>query len=739
MYSTFSDNISGIVYYFYFQFAGLGLASLFFPRERLLSKLVIGSVTGSLLLTWLPILCAFLFGFTPQAHLLAFLVTLPILIQVIRRRRMLMKNLCHPGQELREHKIFLILLAFFLSFWIFLLYTHTILLGTDGAVYTGQSTYGDMNMHLGFLTSLARQGTFPPDYSIMPGVRLSYPFLSDSISSSLYLLGASLRLSYILPMVFAMAQIFCTMYLFALTLSDSRKKAGTARGAFLTLLLFFCNGGLGFAYFLGWTGQPYHFSDIFTEFYTTPTNLTEQNIRWVNVIADMFLPQRATLFGYAVLFPALWLLYRAVFQDRREFFPLAALFTTALPMIHTHSFLSAGIVSAVWMLLWLYRKIHPVRVWNLSENKASPSVLPTRNRQEDSYNLITRHGIRHPGAWIVTAFTILMCLLQLGVRKGSLSSAALMTTGICPFVLAAVWGLSLLVRYVRQFGWKKLAAGWGIYLICILTLALPQLLFWTFSQVSQGGFVRGHFNWGNQGDFYPWFYVKNIGAPLILILGGICTCGRKRVPIFLPVLFLWWLGELIVFTPNTYDNNKLLYVAYFLLCLGSAEYGVKLFDRIKKTGKHRIFAPVLAAIFLFLASFSGILTLGREAISRYQLYGTAQMALAEYVEENTPTDAVFLTSTRHNNEIASLTGRNIVCGTDTFLYFHGLDTRERRADLQAMYEKPLAHMDLFAKYNVSYVVISSYERNSYAVDESAFRQNFAEAFSYGDVTLYRIP
>ena len=64
----------------------------------------------------------------------------------------------------------------------------------------------------------------------------------------------------------------------------------------------------------------------------------------VNVLVDMMLPQRATLFGWAVLFPALYLLCRAVYQGQRRCFFLVGLMAGALPMIHTHSFLALGLV-----------------------------------------------------------------------------------------------------------------------------------------------------------------------------------------------------------------------------------------------------------------------------------------------------------------------------------------------------------------------------------------------------------
>ena len=755
MYGTLTGNLAGITYYLYFQFLGMAVFFFFFSRERTLVKVLVGSTAGSLLATWLPVLAAFFLDFTLPAHMLALLLTLPLLFLVVRGLygRHYVINISELRSNLLRQKAFLCLFLSVMALWVYLLHTHTLLPAETGAFLTGQCTYGDMNMHLGFITSLARQQAFPPDYSIMPGVRLSYPFLSDSISSSLLLLGASLRLAYILPMLFAMAQILTAVHLFSETVlaslhgnlhaanrsvsheslrecrvsSDtpgctySCRKSGF--GALLVSVLFFLNGGLGFSYFIDWSReQTYCFSDIFTGFYTTPTNLIDQNIRWVNVIADMLLPQRATLFGYAVLFPFLWLLYRAVFQNCRYFFLPAGLFAASLPMIHTHSFLSACVISASWMLLWLYQKTAP--------SPAAPGHAGFKRI------------LQHPGVWILVLFTIVMCLVQYWVKTGKIVPEVLMAMGIIPFAIAFFLGILLLIRHIKKGGWKELLPRWGIFLACFLLPALPQLLFWTFGQVAEGGFVRGHFNWGNQGDLYPWFYLKNIGMPLLPIIGGICTCDRKRAPLFLPAFFLWWVGELIVFTPNTYDNNKLLYAAYLLLCTGAADFCVSLAEKFRSSGAEQRLSGSLrvwTALFLFFATVSGVLTLAREAVSQYQLYSVSQIKLAEYAEANTPADAVYLTGTRHTNEIASLSGRNIVCGADTFLYYHGLDTTERKADLKLMYEAPLAHMELFEKYNVSYVVVSAFERNTYSVDEAAFQEQFREIYSWDDIVLYQVP
>lgn len=711
MFGTIWGNFAGTLYFLYFQLAGILLAFWLLKKENIYTRLLLGSVCGSLLIHWLPILFSFIFDFTLLSHINAMIPLLPVYylgikqLLTMRGQKSKVSLSAQLVAGLKAHKCFAILLIVFMFLWVNLLSSHTIPLYEDGAIYTGQCTYGDMNMHLGFITSIAVQAEFPPVYSIFPDTLLAYPFLSDSISSSVYIFGASLRYAYILPMIFAMLQIFGSVYLFAVTLWSSCAKA------VLTFLLYFLNGGLGFFYFINWAQErEYAFADIFSGFYTTPTNLVGHNIRWVNVIADMFLPQRATLFGYAMAFPCIFLLYRAVFEKQKKYFLYAGILVSGLPMIHTHSFLGIGLISASWLLLYLYNAVY-------AEKKAS----------------VIRKNL---GGIILVVFLAFMCLIQRDWQRGTISADSLMKIGIVGMGALVLYGIFLLVRYLLADNgkWKELLSTWGVYLLCVILLAVPQLLFWTFGQVSEGGFVRGYFNWGNQGDFYIWFYLKNIGLPLLLIFGAVFAGRKKTAALFVPAAVIWFLAEFIVFTPNTYDNNKLLYIAYFLLCCGVADYAIALYEQMKKTGGVRI----LAGVFMFFTVFSGVLTLQREIVSEYQLYGASPMKMVEYVIENTKKDAVFLTNNRHNNEIASLTGRNIVCGTDSYLYFHGIDTSERKADVQKMFEQPQNAKNLFEKYEVDYVVLSSYERANYQVAEQYFVENAELVFSDGDVQLYQM-
>ena len=70
----------------------------------------------------------------------------------------------------------------------------------------------------------------------------------------------------------------------------------------------------------------------------------------------MLIPQRATLFGWAVLFPLLAFLYYAKENRSIKSFLIAGIMAAGLPMIHTHSFLALGIICVVWLFWDMYKR-----------------------------------------------------------------------------------------------------------------------------------------------------------------------------------------------------------------------------------------------------------------------------------------------------------------------------------------------------------------------------------------------
>ena len=699
-YGSIGGNLLGTLYFLFFQIAGIILTQYLLRNKDFVTRLLCGSVLGSVMLQWLPALFAFIFGFSFTAHMLAGIlcvITIALLIAFrIPHASVPLLSSKEWKALMKKHLPFIALCTFTFLIFCIMLSSHTLLLKKDG-FHTGQCTFGDMNMHLGFITSIAKQQTFPPFYSISPGSKLCYPFLCDSISSSIYLFGASLRYAYMLPMYFAVMQVFLGFYCIAYSWL---KKAGKAC---LAWFFFFYNGGLGFVYFLDWSNnRTYHFKNIFTEYYQTPTNLISNNIRWVNIIVDMLLPQRATLFGYAVLLTCIWLLFRAVFLKEKDLFPFVAVLTGALPIIHTHSFLAMALISAAWLLMSLWQAVY------------------------------RKPKLKYPGKLVFPGFLILMVSFQI-INKKLSDGSVFLTICIVSLSLLFLIGLYCLMQYIRLNGLKNIAATWGVYLFVILFLALPQLFAFTFAQASGSGFNTGHFNWGNLGDNYLWFYIKNWGIILILLVPAILYSSRKNFRIIFAGLLIWFVVELVAFSPNTYDNNKLLYVAYIFFCCISADYGYELYQRIKTINGMRL----LSFVFLFLSCISAILSLMREVVSDYRIYSNDQIDVAMYIEENTPARATFLTSERHLNEAAVLTGRNIVSGAWIYLGPHGIYDDARAQDVRAMFESPGISLELFQKYSVDYVIISSYERNDYQIDETLFDTLFPCVYEKGDIKVYQ--
>jgi len=703
-------NILSLLYLLAFAASGYAVARLLFPRDRFVKRLLYGMTAGLVMLLWLPVLLAFIIDFTLAAQLIALAaaVGLGILCAVLYGKKL-------NGDEafaaavrarakfrIKDERALLLTCVPIIIIGAVLLSNHTIVAASDGSLHVGQCTYGDLCMHLGFISSISVQKTFPPMYSILPDTKLGYPFLCDSISSTFYTLGSTLRFAALLPALYAYVIVTLGVYLFF----EQWFKRNSV--AVIATWLFFLGGGFGFFYFFdnaktyagltsgaaweSWLADTYGINAqvdaagaldmgkrLMEGFYKTPTNYVSLGLRWVNSIADMLVPQRATLFGWALLFPALQLLHRAAFEKEHRLFICLGVLAGAMPLVHTHSFFALGLISVFLIAALFIRKL---------------------------------------------------------VGKGAEDD----------------------VKMLKSF---------LLFGIIAVALAAPQLFGFTFRQSSAGGFLKYHFNWCNVSDSWLWFYIKNLGLIFILMPIAFLYTKSENKLFYGGSLLIWALCEFVVFQPNTYDNNKLLFVWFAMTCGIVAELLMKLYDRLAEKravdnadGKgrtaplsHRVARYALFVIIIGSMLLSGVMTIAREYVSAdhigikdgkvqkvesgYQAVSAQLVEATEFIKANTAPDATFLTATNHNNAVAMLTGRNIVCGAGTFLYFHGVDYQGRSNNVRLMYEQPEQFFDSLAnEYGVDYVLISSWERGSYNVN-TAYFDRLEKIYDNGGVTIYR--
>lgn len=666
------------IYCVVFLVGGLMQVRWLLPRHRALNRVWLGLCLGLLEMMWFPALCAFALRFSMAAHGAAagVLALVTLGVYFLRDKRPALPWDAEETRQLRQAAWLVIPLTIYSGY---LQYTHVIRLAADGSYHVGQSTYGDLPMHLSFITSL-KNASFPPEYSFYPGHRLSYPFLMDSLSTSFYMMGCSLQAAVIIPGTLMMGLCYLGVMLLAREMTLGKKTI------VLAVLLFFLNGGLGFLYDfdqaagLEADGTPtvlVRLRNILEGYYQTPTNKPEpDNLRWSNVIVDLMVPQRTLLGGWCMVIPCFYLLYTAfdprkrasmgqqlpgaMLETRRDGLggtravALLGVWAGGLPLIHTHSFLALGLCSAGMLVYDLFR-------------------------DEERWAQLRRY------------------LLYGGI---------------------------------------------------VVVLAAPQLLCFTFNQALAGGedgvggsFLKFQFNWvnnpGGSGmrDFYLWFYVKNIGLPVIALICALVEKDRRTRRIFAGAFTIFIAAEFIRFQPNEYDNNKLFYLWYLLCAMPISDWLAACWRRLRGLRGRWVLAA-FTAVCVFL---SPALTLWREAVSDYQAFSPGAVEAGEYIRDNTEEHCVFLTGTQHLNPVIALAGRTIVCGPDLWLYWHGFDTTERKLEIAAFYADPEGNAGILEKYDVDYIYVSSYELADYQVNQAELNRLYEVVFSNVECTIYKVP
>ena len=134
--------------------------------------------------------------------------------------------------------------------------------------------------------------------------------------------------------------------------------------------------------------------------------------------------------------------------------------------------------------------------------------------------------------------------------------------------------------------------------------------------------------------------------------------------------------------------------------------------------------------------FGSVLTVGREAVSDYQQWDADDMALADYISANAESDALFLTSDSHLTPVFALAGRRIVCGSGSWVYFHGMDYGAEYAAMQALYETP--DEDTLDVWGVDYVVFDSSVAAKFDADEDWYAARYPVWYENNGCRVYKI-
>ena len=325
--------------------------------------------------------------------------------------------------------------------------------------------------------------------------------------------------------------------------------------------------------------------------------------------------------------------------------------------------------------------------------------------------------------------------LRAWILLGILAGAMPMIHAHSLFALAMISFACMAYSILRRRG---LTRHFLCYALITAVLVLPQALYWILPQAA-GGSMHPQFdwvNWENGGlrDEWLWFWVKNVGPLFLVFVPSYFTAPRRARPLMWGALLVFAAADLVVFQKNVYDNNKIFYAA-FLAALPCAAYYLRaLFLRLKGFPGRGLFA----AVFIVLCLTSGVVTCAREAISSYPLYSREEVRAMDWVRENTPKDALFLTGDQYDNPVCALGGRNIFCGTGSFLYYHSIDYWDRAQDQSRALSDPSRCLELCRNYGVNFIFLGDYEMSQCGADPAVFAQVMEPVFTDG-VYIFAVP
>lgn len=346
-------KILPLIFLFSSWLAGFWLVENFFPNWPKLFKTAWGLIWG-LLISTLIIFCLALAG---NLSLLTISLGNGIFLAGAVWTRWLNRRHDKKQKSLAfNEKLHLLSLLIFWGAIFGRLYFQALWTNNDGLWASGRTVWGDWAVHLGYINSFVYGNNFPPEYPILSGVKLTYPFAVDLTTAIFIKLG--LRLETAIGLINWLLSLALIVILWQMIKRFIKNNQVACWGINAGLLA----GGLGF---INW------FEDIknvgFFKALIYPmreyTHIAEQKIEFINPIFSSLLPQRSVLYGWPLwlMVVILWDLSLAKKNSRLSW--LSGVLAGILVIIHPHSALALLMIMPIWWLLFWRKRADRFSYW----------------------------------------------------------------------------------------------------------------------------------------------------------------------------------------------------------------------------------------------------------------------------------------------------------------------------------------------------------------------------------------
>ena len=326
-------------------------------------------------------------------------------------------------------------------------------------------------------------------------------------------------------------------------------------------------------------------------------------------------------------------------------------------------------------------------------------------------------------------------------------------------VLFVVGAFLLILKPEKWREWVAFGAG-----VCVI--AVPELV-WAMSgsATKTSEFIAFHFGWDKGETNIFWFWLKNTGFFIPILLAGIFLTHRRGMQegekerkgerekkrreksphlpfspspllFFLPFAFLFIVSNTMKLAPWEWDNIKVL-IYWFV---GSLPFVA--FALAWTWNQNRVLKLVAVGAFVVLIA-AGAVDVWRTVSGQinYEVFNADAIKIAERIKSKTAPNALFLNAPTYNTAVV-LSGRRSLLRYIGHLSSHGIDYAEREQDLKNIYEGNATADILLKKYDIEYVMLSPEEQaymsqNNLTVNEEFF-QKFPVVAESGAFRVYKV-
>jgi len=673
---------------------------LYDEGASLTARLCTGTCTGLAAFGLIGFVIASLAGLTPASIIVAVVITASpflILVDSYRRQRitadlmtsavLVRREVAQPTSQGIGYFLFYAIAA--IVMW--LLFDRAMIVKPEG-VYTGvRNNFGDLPFHLSVVTGFAFGQNYPPEDPTYAGVRFTYPFLTDFISAVFVRCGADLRDSLFIENFLLAIAFIGVLHRWAWEMLRDRV------AALLTPLLVLLNGGFGWVLLFDEARKNERgLIGVLTRLPASFTVIPQSTWRWGNAISSLLLPQRGILLG--------------------------------LPL--------AVIVFTQWWLATAPEK-----------NNAAEAQRPAGADKEDDprskskEKKINDRAGKRPQAQLRVPASSHQIANRTRTFIGGSPTARMVAAGIIAGLLPLSHAHTFVVVMTMSACICLLQRRWLVWIVFAVVasvIALPQM-WWsvTGSAVNASNFFAWEFGWDHGADNPIWFWFKNTGLFVPLLVTAILWRGqdylvpRRLLLFYLPFTLCFIIPNMVKMAPWIWDNVKVL----FYWWVASAPLVALVLARL---WKGEVWGRTLAVALFACLTLAGALDVAAIVLrsGEYQLFDPFGVSFAEIVKQETQPRSTIIHAPVHNTPVF-LTGRRSLMGYPGHIWTHGLVFADRERDIKRIYAGAPDAENLLQQYKIDYAVVGPLERMLMPVNEQFFSR-FPKVGQSGEYRLYKI-